>query len=260
MIGRFSEFINEQHDAFFMERKEANIKAQVAEILKQKKPKNKRGLLIVFEGIDGAGKSTQVDQLIKWLEKDQGYAVTYSKWNSSKLMKPVIDKAKDKRELTPLLYSLLHASDMVYRYNHEICPALAANKIVICDRYIYTSIVRDKARGVDVEFLNKIYKDFREPDILFHCVVPIHVAFGRLVKEKGLSYYGSGMDLNLADNREENYVKYEHILDKYYKQVLPAMNGYVKLEMRKSIPEIFDDIKATVTKKFGIGRYDKEES
>ncbi len=236
----------------------AEIKSQVQDILKSTKPKTSRGLLIVFEGIDGAGKSTQVDKLTEWLE-DEGYSVSFSKWNSSKAIKPVTSKLKDKRELTPTLYSLLHAADMVHRYEYDILPALSANKIVICDRYIYTSIVRDKARGVDVEFLNKIYKDFRTPDILFHCAVPIHIAFGRMVKEKGLTYYGTGSDLNLADNREENYLKYEHILDKYYRKVLPEVHSYVKLDMKKSIPEIHDDIQSAVKKKFGIGKYAKEK-
>jgi len=110
-----------------------------------------------------------------------------------------------------------------------------------------------------VEWLNKVYKDMREPDILFHCAVPIHVAFGRLVKEKGLTYYGTGSDLNLADSREENYIKYEHILDKLYRKVLPEVKSFHKLDMRKSIPEIQDDIQDIVKKKTGIGKYAKEE-
>src|SRR5262252_2385076 len=254
MAGGFSEFF---HEHWLLEHED--VKLQVRDILKQTKPKTKRGLLIVFEGIDGAGKSTQVDLLRKWLEKEQNYSVTYTKWNSAKPIKPITSKLKDKRELSPVLYSLMHAADMVHRYENTILPALSANKIIICDRYLYTSIVRDKARGVDVEWLNKVYKDMREPDILFHCAVPIHVAFGRLVKEKGLTYYGTGSDLNLADSREENYIKYENILDKLYRKVLPEVKSYHKLDMRKSIPEIQDDIQDIVKKKTGIGKYAKEE-
>jgi dTMP kinase len=110
------------------------------------------------------------------------------------------------------------------RYENEILPALNDNKIVVCDRYIYTSMARDKARGINIEIMNEIYKGFREPDILFHCVLPIHTAFSRMIKEKGLTYYGTGMDLNLADNKEDNYVKYGNPLGEYYKQILPMVS------------------------------------
>lgn len=235
----------------------SNIKAQVQEILRKKKPKDKKGLLIVFEGIDGAGKSTQVEQLVKWLKEDESYDVLETKWNSSKIMKSSIKKCKEKRMLSPRLYSLLHAADMVIRYEHDIVPALMENKIVVADRYIYTSMVRDKARGIDVQIMNEIYKDFREPDILFHCVLPIHLAFGRMIKEKGLSYYGTGMDLNLADNKEENYLKYEAILDRYYKQILPMVPTYHKLNMNRDITTIAEEVKSVVRRNTGIGKYHK---
>jgi len=254
MVEGFSEFFQEQ---YLLESED--VKVQVRDILNRNKPKTKRGLLIVFEGIDGAGKTTQVELLRKWLEKEQNYSVTFTKWNSAKPIKPITSALKDKRELSPVLYSLMHAADMVHRYENCVLPALSANKIVLADRYIYTSIVRDKARGVDVEWLNKVYKDMREPDVLFYCAVPIHIAFGRLMKEKGLTYYGTGSDLNLADSREENYIKYEHLLDKLYRKVLPEVKSYHKLDMRKTIPEIQDDIQAIVKRKFGIGKYAKEE-
>jgi dTMP kinase len=243
---------------FFLLEHEQDIKLQVQEILKRSKPKTRRGLLIVFEGCDGAGKSTALNQLKKWLEKEQGHAVTVTKWNSAKTIEPLTSKLKDRRELSPVLYSLMHAADMVHRYENDILPALSANKIVLADRYVYTSVVRDKARGVDVGWLNKVYKDMRQPDILFHCDVPIRVALGRVMKEKGLTYYGTGSDLNLADSREGNYRKYETIIDKLYRKVLPEVHSYHKLDMRKSIPEIQDDIRAVVRKKFGIGKYAKE--
>jgi len=199
--------------------------------------------------------STQVETLSKWLKEEENYDVMKTKWNSSKIMKEAIKDAKDKRILSPMLYSLMHAADMVIRYENEIVPGLMENKIVVADRYIYTSMVRDKARGVDVQIMNEIYKDFREPDILFHCTLPIHLAFSRIIKEKGLSYYGTGMDLNLADNKEENYLKYEDILDKYYKQILPMVSSYHKLNMGRDITTIAEEIKDVVANQTGIGKY-----
>ncbi len=164
--------------------------------------------------------TTQVDKLMDYLD-GSGYEVIHTKWNSSSLLKKPIKKAKEKHMLTPILYSLLHAADMVVRYENEIVPALNANKVVVSDRYIYTSMARDSARGVDMGILEKIYSDIRQPDILFHCVLPIHRAFHRLVKEKDLTYYGVGMDLNLADNMEDSYIKYENLVDKAYRRITP---------------------------------------
>jgi dTMP kinase len=232
-----------------------NIQQQVHEILSKKKPKDKKGLLIVFEGIDGSGKSSQAAKLATWLKDDEGYDVVETKWNSSKLMKDAIKTAKDKRMMTPMLYCLMHAADLVIRYENDIAPALMENKIVVCDRYIYTSMVRDKARGVDIKILNEIYKDFRQPDILFHCTLPIHLAFTRMIKEKDMSYYGTGMDLNLADNKEENYLKYGNLMDRYYKQILPMVPNYHKLLTNGTIESISDEVKKVVEQKTGIGKY-----
>lgn len=234
----------------------ADIRKQVQEILNKNKPKDKKGLLIVFEGIDGSGKSSQTELLIDYL-KEEGYDVVTTSWNSSKVMKDAIKKAKKDRLLTPILYSLLHAADMVLRYENEILPALNDNKIVVCDRYIYTSMARDKARGINIEIMNEIYKGFREPDILFHCVLPIHTAFSRMIKEKGLTYYGTGMDLNLADNKEDNYVKYGNLLDKYYKQILPMVSSYHKIMTNRDIQTIAQEIREIIKKQTGIGRYKK---
>jgi dTMP kinase len=234
-----------------------DARKQVREILKQKRATNKKGLLICFEGIDGVGKSTQVERLVKYL-KDSGYEVVETKWNSSSLLKKPIKAAKKKHMLSPMLYSLMHAADMIVRYENEIVPALNANKVVVSDRYIYTSMARDAARGVDTDILDKIYADIRQPDILFHCVLPIHRAFARLVKEKDLSYYGVGMDLNLADNMEDSYIKYENLVDKSYRKILPKVSSYVRVDMGKSIEEIAQEVQKHVKEKTGIGKYKKD--
>lgn len=259
-MSRFTDFITEANKAdqkAQQAQKNVNVRKQVFDILKANNGRDKKGLLIVFEGTDGSGKTTQSKLLEEWL-KDQNYDVEMTKWNSSKIMKDAIGKAKDDRMMSPMLYCLMHASDMVIRYEKDVSPWLEDNRIVIGDRYIYTSIVRDKARGVNVEILNEIYKGWREPDILFHCSVPIHKAFARLVKEKSLSYYGTGMDLNLADNKEDNYLKYGHILDKYYKKILPEVKSYHYLNMDRPIEEIHEEVKDAIKEITGIGKYSKD--
>jgi len=243
----------------FLEGSDAALKSQVRGILNTRKPKSKRGLLIVFEGCDGVGKSTQFQNTVDWIEA-QNYDLTETKWNSSKLLHDAISDAKEDRILSPMLYCLLHAADMLVRYEQDVLPALEMNRIVVADRWVYTSIVRDKCRGVDVGILDEVYKGFQEPDILFHCVLPIHKAFTRLVKDgERLGHYGIGMDLNLADNKEDNYVKYENMLDKHYKEILPLAKGYHKLDMDRSIDDIFIEVKQIIRDKTGISKYSRED-
>ncbi len=247
------ETVNIIPNAILNEAAKVDLKQTLKKLLKEK-PRKQSGCLIVIEGIDGAGKSTQIDQLVSWL-KISGYDVILSKWNSSDIMHKAIKKAKDKRMLTPMIYSLLHVADMAIRYEHEIIPALEKNKIVVCDRYIYTSLARDKVRGVNIEMLQEIYKSFRVPDALFHLKVPIEIAFSRVIRDKGLNYYSAGMDLNLSDSKEESCIKYEAMVDKVYDEILPQVPTYVRLDASKSIKDIQKKIQDTLAKRFGVGRY-----
>lgn len=145
-----------------------------------------------------------------------------------------------------MLFSLLHAADMILRYDQEILPALHRNKIVLCDRYIYTSLVRDSLRGVDTSIVEKIYAGLRHPDIIFHFVVPTEVAVERALAEKDLNYYSAGMDLNLSSNREESCFQYEGLMDKRYREVLNGVRNCVRVSTDRSIKEVWKDIKGKV--------------
>ena len=181
-------------------------------------PKPKKGKLVVFEGMDGAGKSTQIRYLERWLKK-QGQKVIVSCWNSSKVVKIATSRAKDKLLMTPLLFCLLNAADMAHRYDTEIVPALEAGNIVICDRYCYTSEARDGARGIDLDFIQKLYKQFREPDIIFYCQVPTELALERIGTP---SYYEAGMDMGFSKDPKKSFIKYQNKVAKIYKKVLPT--------------------------------------
>ena len=240
-------------NAILEESEKVDLKTRLKEILKEK-PRKKSGLLVVIEGIDGSGKSTQIDELVDWL-KGLNYDVVLTKWNSSEVMKKAIKKGKEKRMLTPLIYSLLHATDMAIRYEHDILPALEKNKIVVCDRYIYTSLARDKVRGVDLDMLKEIYKGFRVPDVVFRLKVPIEIAFTRVIRDKGLNYYSAGMDLNLSDNKEESCIKYEAMVDRVYDEIMKEVPSCVNIDASKSIEIIKKKIRGVLSTKFGIGRY-----
>ena len=73
------------------------------------------GRLIVVEGIDGSGKSTQLALLSQWL-RAQGYAVAFSEWNSSPLVRETTRRGKKKEMFTPTTFSLIHATDFADRH------------------------------------------------------------------------------------------------------------------------------------------------
>ena len=105
------------------------------------------GKLIIVEGIDGSGKSTQLMLLKKWLEA-QDFHVFFTEWNSSALVRDTTKRGKKNKSLTPTTFSLLHATDFASRFYHQILPPLKAGMIVLADRYVYTAFARDAVRGV----------------------------------------------------------------------------------------------------------------
>ena len=104
------------------------------------------GLLIVIEGTDGSGKSTQLELLKKYIQA-QSYGVMVSEWKTSRLIANVIDDAKDRNLLNATTYSLLYAADFADRLENQIIPALKSGFIVLLDRYYYTALARDVVRG-----------------------------------------------------------------------------------------------------------------
>jgi len=217
-------------------------------------PIEQRGLLVVFEGIEGSGKSTQIGKLTDYLSR-KNYAFTPTKWNSSELLGDTIARSKKEKRLSPSMFFLLHAADMVDRYESVITPALHRNETVVCDRYYYTGLVRDSLRGIDQDYNRSLYQKFKEPDIIFHCQVDPAVAVARVVKAKGLTHYGSGMDMNLGPNKEASALAYERKMAELYDQVIPETA--VELDMSQHEEAIHDQVmqvvKAALQEKFGVG-------
>lgn len=226
--------------------------------IKLERPATAQGIFIVFEGVDGVGKTTQVDKLVEWL-KTEDYAVASTRWASGDLFKKAIRKAKDEKAFTPTIYSLAHAADLRDRYDHMMLPMFEKNGVVVADRYIWTSIVRDGLRGANPKIIEGAYAGMRAPDLVFHCVAPQEVGFARLLTGKGMSYYGSGMDLALAPSKEESALRYQALTAKLYDVVLPHVPGYVKLNTSRSIGDIAKEVRKVFADKFGVGRKWKAE-
>ncbi len=178
------------------------------------------GKLFVVEGIDGSGKSTQLQLLHQWL-RGEGYGVVYSEWNSSLLVRDTTKRGKRKQLLTPSTFSLIHATDFADRIERNIIALLKTGAVVLCDRYIYTAFARDGVRGMNPEWLRELYSFAVKPTIAFYFRVPLEVAMQRILTGRnGIKYYEAGMDLELSDDPEESFrIFQERILAEYEKMV-----------------------------------------
>jgi dTMP kinase len=159
----------------------------------------RRGLLIAFEGPEGSGKTTQQRLLRTWLESE-GRDVVTSRWASSALVKPLIKSRKRLRVLTAEEYSLLHAVDFRHRLETEILPALWAGKTVIADRYLFTALARDAARGLDLDWLLHLYAPLVWPDLVVYFALDSQDSSRRVAATRAPRFYESGQDVTgLAD-------------------------------------------------------------
>jgi dTMP kinase len=195
------------------------------------------GRLLVFEGLDGSGKSTQAALLGKWLVA-QGYRVFSTEWNSSELVSNVIRRGKKKGLLTPTTFSLLHATDFADRFERKILPPLRAGYLVLCDRYAYTAFVRDAARGCDPKWVRTIYSFAPRPDLSFYFRVPVGTTLKRkLASRQKINYYEAGMDLGLADEVEESYRRFQSRLKHEYDRIAAA-DRFTVIDSSRPVEEI----------------------
>jgi dTMP kinase len=163
------------------------------------------GKLIAVEGLDGSGKSTQIRLLKRWLELE-GYKVFFTEWNSSDLVRQATRKGKKKKLLTPTTFSLIHATDFADRYERQILPLLKGGYIVLADRYVYTAFARDAVRGCDRDWLRKLYRFARKPDITFFFELSLDVALGRILEGRPtLKFHEAGMDMNFSNDIYESF-------------------------------------------------------
>jgi len=178
------------------------------------------GRLFIVEGIDGSGKSTQLTLLAQWL-RSEGYPVVFSEWNSSPIVKATTSRGKKRRLLTPLTFSLIHATDFSDRVEREIVPSLKAGAIVLADRYVYTAFARDVARGVDPHWVRSLYRFAPVPTRAFYFRVPLEIALKRILGGRPkLKWYEAGMDLMLHGDIQESYRGFQSmILTEYERQV-----------------------------------------
>ena len=206
------------------------------------------GKLIVVEGTDGVGRSTQVDLLRKFLEKS-GYAVSDTGLRRSPLTQAGLDEAKKGNTLSPITLSLFYATDFVDRLENQIIPALKAGFYVLSDRYFYSIVARKVVRGLNPDWARKIYGFALKPDLILYLKANIDTLVTRIVHGRGFDYWESGMDILNESNVYDSFIKYQSCMLEQFDKLAKEYD-FVTIDANRSVKDIFNDIKKRVEKLF----------
>ena len=175
-------------------------------------PLDLKGRLIVVEGADGSGRSTQIRRLVDWLEAG-GHATTQVGLKRSNLASEELDRAKHGNILNRTTLSLFYATDFADQLENIIVPSLRAGFIVLADRYIYTLMARDMVRGLDPDWVKSLYSIALQPDAVFYLKLPPEKLIQRnFMKNHTLDYWESGMDLGLSLDMFDSFVRYQQLM------------------------------------------------
>ena len=188
-------------------------------------PEELVGRLIVVEGADGSGRSTQIAMLTRWLE-GAGHATAQVGLKRSTLVSEELNQAKKGNILSRTTLSLFYATDFADQLENSILPALKAGFIVLADRYIYTLMARDLVRGMDGKWLENLYGIALTPDAVFYLKVSPEILVQRnFAKDFALDYWESGMDLGLSRDMFDSFLKYQGLMANQFER-LQATYGF----------------------------------
>jgi dTMP kinase len=177
------------------------------------------GRLIVVEGADGSGRSTQIADLVSWLETS-GHATVQVGLKRSTLVSEELERAQDGNVLSRTTLALFYATDFADQLENLILPALKSGFIVLADRYIYTLMARDMVRGMDESWLKNLYGIAPEPDAVFYLSVePEELVQRNLSKTATLDYWESGMDLGFSRDLFDSFLKYQGAMGEAFRQL-----------------------------------------
>ena len=209
------------------------------ELLKRREAS--RGLLVAFEGPDGSGKTTQRKLFKQWL-KSEGVPVTTTKWNSSPLIKPLVKVRKQVRALSPEEFCFLHAADFRHRIETEVLPALWQGTSVVADRYLFTALARDAARGLPFDWLLNVYSPILWPDVVFYFAVSPDTSGMRIAATREPKYYEAGQDVTGLEDAHASYKQFITRVIREY-QGLALVFRFVTIDAERSINEQHREIR-----------------
>lgn len=195
------------------------------------------GRLIVLEGTDGVGRSTQISLLKEWLE-DRGYAVVATSLRRSELAGRGIRRAKRGHTMDPVTLNLFYATDFWDRLERQIIPALRVGMVALVDRYIFSLIARATVRGVPADWIEEVYGFALVPDKIFYLDVDVDHLLPRVVAGRGFDYWESGGDFLRGAGIYENFVQYQNALTGEFLR-LADRYGFTVIDARPSVADVF---------------------
>ena len=203
------------------------------------------GKLIVLEGTDGVGRSTQTQLIRTWLE-NQGHAVSDTGLRRSTLASPGLDAAKQGHTLSSLTMSLFYATDFADRLENQIIPALQAGFIVLSDRYFYSTMARDIVRGADPNWARKVYGFALKPNLVLYLKADVQTLVSRIVNGRGFNYWEAGMDIRCAENLFDSFCVYQTRLIEQF-DLMSDEFGFVTVDANRPVSAIFSDLKKHIS-------------
>lgn len=204
------------------------------------------GKLIVIEGTDGVGRSTQVALLREWLEQN-GYGTLQTGLARSALASRGITRAKRGNTLSPLTMDLFYATDFVDRLEKEIIPALRAGFVMLTDRYIYAPIARALARGADPDWIFGVYGFAIVPDAVFYLRADVESIVPRVLSARGsFDYWESGSDFLPGTDMYQNYVTYQRSIIEQFDAMVDHFS-FRTVDASRSVYPVFVDLKAQIS-------------
>jgi dTMP kinase len=203
------------------------------------------GKLIVIEGADGSGRSTQINRLVEWLE-GCGHATIQVGLKRSTLVSEELDRAQQGNILSHTTLSLFYATDFADQLENVILPSLRSGVMVLADRYIYTLMARDLVRGIDEEWLKNLYGIALVPDAVFYLnVSPEELVQRTFQKNLALDYWESGMDVGLSRDMFDSFLKYQTLVEEQFKR-LQSIYGFTIIDGHRPVNTIFAELQQRI--------------
>ena len=214
-------------------------------------PAELHGNLIVIEGLDGSGRSTQIALLQEWLESE-GFAVQTSGLRRSNLVGRDIDELLAKNAVTRLTLALMYCTDFFDQLEHRIVPALRSGTIVLADRFIFTLIARSVVRGINRDYLTGLYAMALRPNLTFWLNVRPETAFAREFKKaQAISYWEAGRDMSLSHDLYWSFVRYQTMIKREF-ELMSKRNSFIELDGEASVSTVNKLLRQRIGEQLGI--------
>jgi dTMP kinase len=207
--------------------------------------------LIVIEGMDGSGRSTQIALLQEWLESE-GFAVQTSGLRRSNLVGRDIDELLAKNAVTRLTLALMYATDFFDQVEHRVLPALRSGTVVLADRFIFTLVARGVVRGINRDYLNGLYAMALRPHLTFWLNVRPETAFAREFKKaQAISYWEAGRDMSLSHDLYWSFIRYQTMIKREF-EVMAKRYSFIELDGEASVSAVNKQLRQRIGEQLGI--------